>query len=361
MAALCSLNRGGGLGVKRMDSVQSRPQPVSLNATMILDAWRHLSRREWLAALLFFIAVYLMHLQYFRIKLDVTSPPLQLLVLDSIGAITLMLAVVVADRVTGMNSDRRAAYVTAVVIGAAAGAILDSLALGLVWNQYELAFADPSPDWRTYRVGHTFYLFFEWLALGGLATFVYVDRRRARAEVAHLHNAEMERARTARDVFESRLQAMQARVEPQFLFNTLAQVKRLYEMDPALAQRMLDELIAYLRAAMPRMRDTTSIVAQEIELARAYLHIMKLRLGDRLAFDIDVPEGADGARMPPMMLLPLIDHAVVQGLGPAQSNGTIRIVCVVSAFSPSTKSASALSPLRGALKRFTSFSATGFR
>src|SRR5205823_33842 len=157
-------------------------------------------------------------------------------------------AVVVPDRVTGTNSGRRAAYVTAVAIGAAASAILDSLALGLVWNQYELAFADPSLDWRTYRVGHTFYLFFEWLALGGVATFVYIDRRRAQAEGARLHDAEMQRARTSRGVFESRLRAMQARIEPQFLFNTLAQVKRLYEIDPALAQRMLDDLIAYLRA-----------------------------------------------------------------------------------------------------------------
>jgi Histidine kinase len=312
-----------------MESAQSRSQPVALTAATIIEAWRNLSHRDWATTFLFGISVCLMHLLTWRTKFDV-SPPVQLLVLDAIGAIAMMFAVVVADRVTGMNSDRRAAYVTAVVIGAGAAAILDSLALGLVWNQYELAFADPSPDWRTYRVGHSFYLFFEWIALGGVATFVYIDRRRAQAEVAHLHEAEMERARTARGVFESRLQAMQARVEPQFLFNTLAQVKRLYEMDPGLAQRMLDELIAYLRAAMPRMRDTSSTVGQEIELARAYLHIVKLRLGDRLAFDIDVPKGADRARMPPMMLLPLIDHAVVHGLGPAQTNGTIRIVCTIA-------------------------------
>jgi Histidine kinase len=107
---------------------------------------------------------------------------------------------------------------------------------------------------------------------------------------------------------------MQARVEPPFLFNTLAQVKRLYEMDATLAQRMLDDLVAYLRAAMPHMRDTSSTMKQEIELARAYLDIVKIRLGDRLAFDIQVPEGAGDVRMPPMMLLPLIDHAVVRGL-----------------------------------------------
>ena len=92
---------------------------------------------------------------------------------------------------------------------------------------------------------------------------------------------------------------MQARVEPQFLFSTLAQVQNLYEANAATGERMLDELIAYLRAATPRMRDTSSTLAQEIELARAYLAILKVRLGDRLEYAIDIAEDSHGARMPP--------------------------------------------------------------
>ena len=88
---------------------------------------------------------------------------------------------------------------------------------------------------------------------------------------------------------------------------------------------MLDDLIAYLRAALPHLRESSSTLGQEIALARAYLDIMRVRLGERLAFDIDVPEAANGARMPPMMLLPLIDHALVYGLQPASAGGTIRI------------------------------------
>ena len=137
--------------------------------------------------------------------------------------------------------------------------------------------------------------------------------------------SELERIQQSKRALESRLQTMQARIEPQFLFNTLAQVERLYELDPALAGRMLDDLIDYLRAAMPRMRDTSSTLTQEIDLARAYLDIVKIRLGNRLAFDIEVPPGIGEARMPPMMLLPLIDHAVVRGLGLPTTTGTIRI------------------------------------
>jgi LytS/YehU family sensor histidine kinase len=92
---------------------------------------------------------------------------------------------------------------------------------------------------------------------------------------------------------------------------------------------MLDELIAYLRAAMPHMRDTSSTVAREVELARAYLDIVRLRLGDRLSVSIDLPPATREVRMPPMMLLPLIDHAVVRGLEHRSGAGTIAIVATV--------------------------------
>jgi LytS/YehU family sensor histidine kinase len=158
------------------------------------------------------------------------------------------------------------------------------------------------------------YAFFEWLVLGGAATFIYTDRRRAKKAVARMRAAEIERRQAAKRTLESHLQALQARVEPQFLFNTLAQVKKLYTLDSASGERMLDQLIAYLRAAMPKMRDTSSTLGQELELARAYLAIVKLRLGDRLSYEIEsVPEARE-ARMPPMLLLPLIDHAIVHGL-----------------------------------------------
>jgi LytS/YehU family sensor histidine kinase len=163
------------------------------------------------------------------------------------------------------------------------------------------------------------------LAIGGV--LVYLNLRKARFADERRREAELARAHARRRTLESQLQAMQARVEPQFLFNTLAQVKQLYDLNPSLAQGMLDNLIAYLRAAMPHMRDTTSTVAQEIELARAYLDIVKLRLGDQLKVEIEVPDVASDWRMPPMVLLPLIDHAIVHGAGPAGPDRSLRIAC----------------------------------
>jgi len=163
------------------------------------------------------------------------------------------------------------------------------------------------------------------LLYGILACWVYVNHFTARRADNRMRAAELVRAKSRRRTLESRLQAMQARVEPQFLFNTLAQVRELYERDVAVAGRMLDDLIAYLRAALPHLRESSSTLGQEIALARAYLDIMRVRLGERLAFEIDVPEAVKDARIPPMMLLPLIDHALVYGLQPGDAGGTIAI------------------------------------
>jgi LytS/YehU family sensor histidine kinase len=154
--------------------------------------------------------------------------------------------------------------------------------------------------------------------------WVILDRRRARQALDRMHGAELERIAAERRSVESDLQAMQARGEPKFLFNTLAQVYDLYRVDAVRGERMLDDLIAYLRAAMPRMRDSSSTLAQEIELARAHLAIAKMRLGDRLDYSIDVPLQGD-VRMPSMMLLPLVDHAITKGLQGSQASGSIRV------------------------------------
>ncbi len=242
-----------------------------------------------------------------------------------VKSLCLLAAIVVADRAVDEGAPRRIVYFAAALVGCVAGVAL-SEPLDLAWRAWVLP-ADIWPVDRPWFHGTAKYLHFPfwaltyWLLIGGSAVFVYANRRAARQTATRLRSAELDRTRRSRLAFESRLQAMQARIEPQFLFNTLAQVERLYEDDPAQAGNMLDALISYLRAAMPMMRDTSSTVGREIELARAYLDIVRLRLGERLSVAIEAPPGADDIRMPPMMLLPLIDHAIVRGLEPATGAG----------------------------------------
>ena len=112
---------------------------------------------------------------------------------------------------------------------------------------------------------------------------------------------------------ESHLQVLQAQVEPQFLFNTLRRVGELYENDGASAGQMLENLIIYLRTALPQMRTTSSTLGQEVQLAQAYLRIERIRRRGRLDFTFEVAERVASAMFPPMVLLPLIDALVVHG------------------------------------------------
>lgn len=148
------------------------------------------------------------------------------------------------------------------------------------------------------------------LLVCGFVAAGYRYWRRAAQRTARANAAELEHARVTRQTQESRLQAMQACIEPQFLFETLGDVDRLHAADARTAVRLLDDLIGYLRAALPHLRESTSTVAKESELATAYLNIQRLRRSGRPAFRIDVGADAHDARMPPMLLLPLIAHAV---------------------------------------------------
>ena len=299
---------------------------------LVRDAWRRLRPRHFLAALALAAAVTLWEVVVagpflpFWFILAVRAPERLSEVLTHLDALselfryawialTLLLAVAIADRAVESGRSGRGAYVVAVV-----------LAIGLAAPlAYAIApYHGEEGKWGTWLVPSVVSAM-SWFLFGGLAVFVYVDRKRARATRERLAAAELERARRAKQTLESRLAAMQARVEPQFLFNTLAQVRELYDADAVLGERMLDELIAYLRAAMPHMRDTSSTLGRELELVRAYLAIVRLRLGEQLAVEIEMHEQIADVRMPPMMLLPLVDHAIARGTVESQVGRSILI------------------------------------
>lgn len=252
---------------------------------------------------------------------------------DQIKAACLLVAIVMADRAVDEGARRRRAYVIAglvgCLVGVAVGAVFD-------WGWRTFILPDRWPETRPWNRGTAALVYapvfalMNWLLIGGAGVFFYADRRAARKTAARLQAAELDRIRRSKLALESRLQAMQARVEPQFLFNTLTQVEKLYDADPGRARRMLDDLIVYLRAALPLIRESTSTLGKEIDLARAYLNIVKVRLGERLTYDIALSDDADDVRIPPMVLLPLIDHAIVYGLEPSHEGGSIRIATSIS-------------------------------
>ena len=155
---------------------------------------------------------------------------------------------------------------------------------------------------------------------------VYIGRSRRALAFADKKTQEAEISNVNRQVTEARLQALQAQVEPHFLYNTLANVQALTEVDPPAANLMVGHLIEYLRASLPKMRENSSTVGQEIERVRAYLNILKMRMGARLEFGIEVPDDLLAAPFPPMMLPSLVENAIKHGLEPQREGGRIDVV-----------------------------------
>ena len=156
----------------------------------------------------------------------------------------------------------------------------------------------------------------------------FIDRSRHAMAFAEVQQGVAEAQSARRQIMEAKLQALQAQVEPHFLYNTLANVQALTELDPPAANKMVGHLIEYLRSALPKMRENTSTVGQEVELVRAYLNILKMRMGARLAFDIDCADDVALLPFPPLMLPSLVENAVKHGLEPQREGGRIDVVAV---------------------------------
>jgi hypothetical protein len=138
-----------------------------------------------------------------------------------------------------------------------------------------------------------------------------------------------EREAMQRQLVTARLKLLQAQVEPHFLFNTLAAVDYLIETDPARASVMQKTLITYLRAALPQMRQASSTLGRELKLIRAYLELLKLRIEERLEFDIKVAPELESAVFPPMVLQTLVENAIKHGIEPKPEGGRVSVLAEV--------------------------------
>jgi hypothetical protein len=127
---------------------------------------------------------------------------------------------------------------------------------------------------------------------------------------ARLATIRSEQIAARRRLIEARLAAIQARIDPQFFFDMLDAVQRTYEVDIDRAESLLDELIVFLRAALPRLRTTSSTVAQECELAKSYARLRTLQGRSNAEIDLVIPEGLQTATFPPGVLLPLVDSVL---------------------------------------------------
>jgi hypothetical protein len=167
-----------------------------------------------------------------------------------------------------------------------------------------------------------------------MAVFMFLvliagERRIARETLAARQSEQI--AAAAQLLAEARLRALQAQIEPHFLYNTLANVLSLIDAQPAQAHHMLERFIDYLRASLSASRAEHSTLGAELDLAAAYLDVLAVRLGPRLRYRIEADEPARALRIAPMLLQPIVENAVMHGLEPKLDGGEIALRARVEA------------------------------
>ena len=186
-----------------------------------------------------------------------------------------------------------------------------------------------TPHLRTHKIGEPLMPLTMWFVLlSMILKITYKGTVQAEAKAAQATEvAESESLK--RQVVEARMAAMQAQVEPHFLFNTLASIDHLIETDPPRASIMQKNLIALLRASMPTMREanaqSTRDLGRELAVIRPYLEILKVRMEERLQTDVRVSDGLLSAEFPPMMLQSLVENAIKHGLEPKAEGGSLTV------------------------------------
>ena len=160
----------------------------------------------------------------------------------------------------------------------------------------------------------------------GMASLMFIftsaSQRGLQADLQMLRQRE-EIAAAAQLLAEAKLSALQAQIEPHFLYNTLANVLGLIDSAPAQARHMLERFIDFLRASLDASRAGSATAGAELDLAAAYLDVLAIRMGKRLRYRIEADEAARATRIAPMLIQPLVENAVMHGLESKVAGGTV--------------------------------------
>jgi sensor histidine kinase YesM len=183
-------------------------------------------------------------------------------------------------------------------------------------------------QWRTWPTADLATVLGEssrWVPIGAVTGAILLFRQRTRELDSRIHESEVTRLTLEQQRVELQLQLLQSQIEPHFLFNTLATIRRLHQTDPARGRETLAGFVHYLRCALPEMRASETTLGREVDLIAAYLDVLQVRMGSRLDYSIDVAPGLREHRVPPLSLATLVENAVKHGLGSLPEGGRLAI------------------------------------
>jgi two-component system, LytTR family, sensor histidine kinase AlgZ len=178
--------------------------------------------------------------------------------------------------------------------------------------------------WSVYWVDLRFAALITFVA--GIVISIYESMRVKLEETTlELRTKELERERALKLATEARLSSLESRLHPHFLFNTLNSISSLIQDDPARAERLVERMAALLRFSLDSKQNGLVPLEHELKVVTDYLEIEKARFGDRLRFEIAVPEQLGQVRVPPLSLQTLVENSVKYVVAPSRSGGEIRV------------------------------------
>jgi signal transduction histidine kinase len=204
-------------------------------------------------------------------------------------------------------------YAGASTVGVVIGVAIAQLALGI-----GLVPTLTSPGWLASVAAIS-------IVISIVLTVVFTFRERGALAEARLERERLRVARIESEAMRANLKALQAQIEPHFLFNTLANVASLVDADPARARRMLESFIRFLRSSLAATRAEHTTLGEDFALIASFLEVIQERMGERLVVSVAVPDELRAFALPPLLLQPIVENAVRHGLEPKVEGGTIKL------------------------------------
>jgi len=205
-----------------------------------------------------------------------------------------------------------AAIFIAMIIGSVLGTLLGTIASGIGTSIF----------FQKYSLLQMIIL---GIVFGSIISYFIVSRETISATKTLIQEERIKRLISEKKAVESNLRFLQAQIEPHFLFNTLSNIVSLLETDLEKGKYMLEDLIHYLRTSLSKTRSDTTTIGQEMEMIRSYMNIFKVRMGNRLQYQVDVPDTIENIPFPPMLIQPLVENAIKHGLEPKIEGGKVFI------------------------------------
>lgn len=163
------------------------------------------------------------------------------------------------------------------------------------------------------------------VCLGIIISYCFVAQKKISDSKLQIEAERVRSLTLEKQSLESQLKLLQAQVEPHFLFNTLSNICGLIETDVACAKMIIGDLTNYLRNCLTESRKSEITLEKEIETIRLYLSLFKVRFGDRLSYSINLPQALEQLPIAPMLIQPLVENAILHGIGPSMKGGHVDI------------------------------------